>query len=128
MLRKALSPLGLDGLDWQSGVKREFEIPGAGLDERASSALAQIASAYGSVLSNPSALSSLQRMIAGAPQTLRDFTPNPQRVLAEKQDLAERRRQLRSLLQRFIWALQHNRATGDWTASLLSFPCLHRHA
>ncbi|HMC28647.1 MAG TPA: hypothetical protein VKM56_12730 [Verrucomicrobiae bacterium] len=99
MLRKALSPLGLDGLDWQSGVKREFEIPAAGLDERASSALAQIASAYGSVLSNPSALSSLQRMIAGAPQTLRDFTPNPQRVLAEKQDLAERLRQIRSLLQ-----------------------------
>jgi hypothetical protein len=99
MLRKALSPLGLDGLDWRSGVKREFEIPAAGLDETASSVLAQIASAYGSVLSNPSALASLQRMIAGAPQTLREFIPNPQRVLAEKQDLAEQLRQMRSLLQ-----------------------------
>jgi hypothetical protein len=36
-------------------------------------------------------------MIASAPQTL--SIPNPQRVLAEKQDLADRLSQVRSLLR-----------------------------
>jgi len=98
-LQKALSPLGPDGLDWQAAVKQEFEIPVPGLDAKGSSALAQIATAYQNVVNNPSALSGLQQMISGAPQPVRDLIPNPQRFLAEKQDLADQLRQMRSLLQ-----------------------------
>src|SRR5207253_6983467 len=89
--------LGPDALDWQAAVKHEFEVPVSGLDTKASAALAQIASAYESMFNDPSALSRLQRMIASAPQTL--SIPNPQRVLAEKQDLVDRLSQVRSLLQ-----------------------------
>jgi hypothetical protein len=98
-LQKALSPLGTDGLDWQSAVKREFEVPLPQLDGKTSSALAQISTAYQSVLSDSSALPKLQQMIVTAPQQLRDLIPSPQRVLAEKQDLADQLRQMRSLLQ-----------------------------
>jgi hypothetical protein len=99
VLQRALSKLGPEGLDWESAVKREFEIPGLVADLKASAALAQIASAYRSVLSNPSALTGLQQMIASAPKPLRELIPNPQRVLDEKQDLADKLRQMRSLLQ-----------------------------
>ena len=99
VLQKALSQLGPDGLDWQAAVKREFEVPLPGLDAKGSSALAQISTAYQSVLNNPSELSRLQQMIANAPQTLRGLIPNPQRDLDEKQDLAEQLREMRSLLQ-----------------------------
>ena len=99
VLQKALSQLSTDGLDWQSAVKREFEIPLPGLDAKGSSAVAQISTAYQNVVNNPSALSALQQMISSAPQRVRDSMPNPQRVLDEKQDLAEQLRQMRSLLQ-----------------------------
>lgn len=99
VLLKSLSQLSPDGLDWQSAAKREFEVPLPGLDAKGSSALAQISTAYQSVLNNPSELSRLQQMIAGAPQKLRELMPNPQRVLDEKQDLADQIRQMRSLLQ-----------------------------
>jgi len=98
-LQKALTPLGTDGLDWQSAVKREFEVPMPRLDAKTSSTLAQISTAFQSVLSDPSALPKLQQMIASAPQQLRELIPNPQRTLAEKQDLADQLRQMRSLLQ-----------------------------
>jgi len=99
VLQKPLSQLPPDGLDWQAAVKQEFEIPVPGLDAKGSSALAQISTAYQNVVNNPSALSGLQQMISAAPQPVRDLIPNPQRVLAEKQDLADQLRQMRSLLQ-----------------------------
>jgi hypothetical protein len=98
-LQKALGPLGQDGLDWESAVKREFEVPLPRLDAKSSSALAQISTAYQNVLSDPSALPRLQQMIASAPLGLRELIPNPQRALAEKQDLEDQLRQMRSLLQ-----------------------------
>jgi hypothetical protein len=98
-LLKALSPLGQDGLDWESAVKREFEVPSPRLDAKAASTLAQISAAYQNAVNNASALSGLQQMISGAPQALRDLIPNPQRVLDEKQNLADQLRQIRSLLQ-----------------------------
>lgn len=97
VLLRALSQLGPGGLDWQSAVKREFEIPKSGLDAKTSAALAQIASAYESIFNDPSELPRLQRMIASKPQTL--SIPNPQQVLAQKQELADRLSQVRSLLQ-----------------------------
>jgi hypothetical protein len=99
VLLKSLSQLSPDGLDWQSAVKREFEIPAPGLDAKGSSAQAQISTAFQSVLNNPPELPRLQQMIASAPQKLRELMPNPQRVLDEKQDLADQLRQMRSLLQ-----------------------------
>ena len=99
VLQKALSQLSTDGLDWQSAVKREFEIPLPGLDAKGSSVQAQISAAYQGVLNSPSELPRLQQMIASAPQKLRELLPNPQRVLDQKQDLAEQLRQMRSLLQ-----------------------------
>lgn len=98
-LDKALSQLGTDGLDWQSAVKREFEIPHPGLDGKGSSALAQISTAYQSALNNPSELPRLQQMIASAPQAVRKLISNPQRVVDQKQDLSDQLRQMRSLLQ-----------------------------
>lgn len=99
VLQKALSQLGPEGLDWQSAVKREFEIPLPGIDAKGSSALAQISMAYESLVSNPSTLPGLQQMIAGAPQPVREVIPNPKRVLDEKQDLTDQLRQMRLLLQ-----------------------------
>lgn len=99
VLQNALSPLGQDGLDWQSAVKREFEIPFPQLDAKASSALPQISSGFQNVFSDPSTLPRLQQMIASAPQPLRELIPNPQRALAEKQDLSNQIVQMRSLLQ-----------------------------
>lgn len=98
-LQKALSQFGPDGLDWQSAVKREFEVPLPGLDAKGSSGRAQISAAFQSVLNNPTELPRLQQMIASAPQPLRDLIPHPQRMLDEKQDLADQIRQMRSLLQ-----------------------------
>ena len=99
VLLKSLNQLGPDGLDWQSAVKREFELPAPGLDTKASSAQAQISAAFQSAVNNPSELSRLQQMIAGAPPKLRELMPNPQRTLDAKQDLADQLRQMRSLLQ-----------------------------
>lgn len=99
VLLKSLSQLGPDGLDWQSAVKREFEIPHPGLDAKGSSAVAQISTAYQSALNNSSELPRLQQMIASAPQAVRKLISNPQRVVDQKQDLADQLRQMRSLLQ-----------------------------
>lgn len=99
VLQKALDQLGPDGLDWQSAVKREFEIPHPGLDAKGSSVQAQVSTAYQSALNNPSELTRLQQMIASAPQKLRELISNPQRVLDQKQDLSDQLRQMRSLLQ-----------------------------
>lgn len=97
--QKALEQLGPDGLDWQSAVKREFEVPVRGVEAKGSSAQAQISTAYENALNNAAELTRLQQMIAGAPQKLRELIPNPQRILDEKQDLADQLRQMRSLLQ-----------------------------
>ena len=99
VLQKALSQLSEEGLDWQSAVKREFELPAPGFDAKSTSALAQISTAYQNVVNNPSVLPGLQQMIASAPQPVRELMPNPQRVLDAKQELADQLRQMRSLLQ-----------------------------
>lgn len=98
VLQKALSQLSQEGLDWQSAVKREFEVPLPGLDAKASSALAQISTAFQNVVNNPSALPGLQQVIASAPQPVRELVPNPQRLLDAKQDLADQLRQIRAAL------------------------------
>ena len=107
-LQKAVAQLPPEGLDWQLAMKRELGIlrmPSRSpegvteLDAQASAALAEITPAYVAVLSNPSLLPSLQEKISSAPPSLRELIPNPQRVLEEKQSLAERIRQVNSRLQ-----------------------------
>ncbi len=98
VLQKAFAELGPDGLDWQSAMKRELEIP-HGLDAQGSAAQARITTAYLSALNNPSTLPELQQMIASAPQPLPDIIPNPKRVLEEKQDLSDKLLHPHSLLQ-----------------------------
>lgn len=99
VLQKALSQLGEEALDWQSAVKREYEIPRPRLDAKASSALAQISTVFQNAVNNPSALPGLQQMIVSAPQPVRELISNPQRILDAKQDLADQLRQTRLLLQ-----------------------------
>jgi len=108
ILRKALAQLGTEGLDWQSAVSRELGIfygplhtPEGmrELDSQASDALAEIVPSYVSTLNDPSMLPRLRKMIADAPRPLPQIIPSPQRVLEEKQDLAGRLLQMRSLLQ-----------------------------
>jgi len=99
VLLKALNPLGQDGLDWESAVKREFGLPRPEFDAKNSSALAQISTAFQNVVNNASALPGLQQMIANAPKPVRELIPNPQRVVDEKQNLADQLRQIRPLLQ-----------------------------
>ena len=65
------------------------------LDSQASDALAEIVPSYVST----SMLPRLRKMIADAPRPLPQIIPSPQRVLEEKQDLAGRLLQMRSLLQ-----------------------------
>jgi hypothetical protein len=98
LLRKAVAQLGPDALDWQSAMRREFEIPHA-LDPQATSAMTQIIPAYIGALSHPSALLDLQKKIANAPRQCSEIIPNPERVLQAKQELTEKLREARSALQ-----------------------------
>jgi hypothetical protein len=97
-LQKAVAQLGPDGLDWQSAMKRELEIP-HGLNPQAAGALATIRPSYLNTLNNASELPVLQKMIASAPPPLPNIIPNPKRVLEEKQDLTDKLVQARSWLR-----------------------------
>jgi hypothetical protein len=97
-IRKAIAGLGPDGLDWQSAMKRELEIP-LGLDAGGSIALARIVPAYLAVLRDPANLPKLQELRKTAPAPLPDAIPNPERVLQEKQDLISRLQEIRARLQ-----------------------------
>jgi hypothetical protein len=98
VLQKAVTQLGPDGLDWQSAVKQELEIPLA-LNSQASAALARIMTSYLNTLNNASELPVLQKMIANAPSPLPDIIPSPKRLLEEKHDLIDKLMQARSRLR-----------------------------
>ncbi len=98
VLQKAVEQLGAHGLDWQSAMQREFEIP-HGLDTRSSEALARIIPAYLIVLNSPSSLPKLQLMIANAPRPVPEIIPNPKHVLEAEQELNEKLSRTRALLQ-----------------------------
>jgi hypothetical protein len=98
VLQKAVAQLGPDGLDWQSAMKRELQIPHGG-DSQTTAALARIIPAYVAALGDPSTLPKLQEMISSAPRPLPDVIPNPKRVLEEKQDLTEKLAQAGTRLQ-----------------------------
>jgi hypothetical protein len=97
-LQKAVAQLGPDGLDWQSAVKRELELP-LGLDAKASAALGQIIPVFVSALNNSSVLPKLEEMRATGPQPFSEIIPNPRRVIEERRDLIDKLQQTRSRLQ-----------------------------
>jgi hypothetical protein len=97
MLQKAVAQLGSDGLNWQSAVKRELEIP-LGLDGKASAAVRQIVPVFLSVLNDPSMLPRLEEMRTAAPPPVPDIIPNPRRVVEERQDLIDKLRDTRARL------------------------------
>lgn len=98
MLQKAVAQLGSDGLDWQSAVKRELEMP-LGLDAKATAAVGQIVPVFVSALKNPSVLPRLEEMRAAGPQPLPEIIPNPRRVIEERQELIDKLQQTRLKLQ-----------------------------
>jgi hypothetical protein len=105
VLRQATIQLGPDGLDWESNIRRELEIPREaptfprGLSPEAKAALARIVPAYVGVLDKPSTLPELQHLIAGAPQSLQKIIPNPKQVVEAKEDLTVKLQRTRSSLQ-----------------------------
>jgi hypothetical protein len=101
ILQKAVAQLGPVGVDWKSATRRDLESLRCSVsqDSHASAALDQISSAYIRTLNDPSTLPALQKLIAGAPQTVAQAIPNPKRVLEQKQELKDQLSQIRSLLQ-----------------------------
>ena len=95
-LRAAISQLGPSGLDWQAAVDREFDVL-----ERPEwrESLREIRQNYAAALKNPSKLTVLQQSIANAPPDLRKLIANPERVLEEKQDLANQLQLVRQALR-----------------------------
>jgi hypothetical protein len=100
-LLTAVAKLGPDGLDWQLAARRDLESLRSRYshDPQASAALTRIISSYVDTLGSPSKLSTLQKVIADAPQPVSELIPNPKRMLDEKQDLSDRLRMMRSSLQ-----------------------------
>jgi hypothetical protein len=97
-LQKAVVQLGPDPLDWQSAMRLEM----AALNRppwQASVPLDRVTQAYVAALNDPSLLPKLEDVIAATPQPLRDVIPNPKQVLEEKQDFADKLREIRSRLQ-----------------------------
>lgn len=100
VLQKAVVQLGSDALDWPSAAKRDLEsLRGRySNDPQASAALTRIISSYVAALNDPSKMPATKEVIGGAPQSLADLIPNPQRVLEEKQNLSNQLLQTRELL------------------------------
>jgi hypothetical protein len=98
VLQNAVARVETDDLDWQSAIKREFEIH-RDLNAESISALASIIPAYEAALLDPATLPDLQRMIAGAPRQCSEIIPNPARVLQAKQELTDKLRETRSMLR-----------------------------
>jgi hypothetical protein len=98
VLQNALAPLGTDGMDWRSPIKRELEIH-RGLSSQSLSASANIFRAYEGTLNNPATLPELQRMIASAPPQVSETLPNLERVLQTRQQLTDKLRDIRSSLR-----------------------------
>jgi hypothetical protein len=98
MLQKALAQLGPDPLNWQSAIKLEMDVL-SGLPSSSSAPSARVTQAYVAALKDPSMLPKLQEVVATLPQTLQGLIPNPERVLGNRQELTDKLREVRSMLQ-----------------------------
>jgi hypothetical protein len=95
-LQKALAQLGPEPLDWPSAIKLEMDV----LSRLSPSIpLAPVTQAYVGALKDPSMLPKLEQTIATLPQPLQGQIPLPARVLKNKQELTDKLREARSMLQ-----------------------------
>jgi hypothetical protein len=97
-LLQAITRLGSHGVDWQSGMKQEMDV----LNKppwQESVSLVSVTQAYLASVNDPSQLPKLQQLLATVPQPLRDVIPDPKEVLEQKQELDEKLKQTRLLLQ-----------------------------
>jgi hypothetical protein len=98
-LGKCLAPLGPEGLEWRTAMKRELETLRSGLDSSASQTLDRITPVYLAALDTPAQLPRLKDMIAAAPQSVQERLPNPERVTKEREDLFSSLSNIRSSLR-----------------------------
>jgi len=97
-LQQAVTRLGSHGVDWQSGMKQEMGV----LNKppwQESVSLVRVTQAYLASVNDPSQLPKLQQLLATVPQRLRDVIPDPKEVIEQKQELDEKLKQTRLLLQ-----------------------------
>jgi hypothetical protein len=101
ILQKAIERLGPDGLEWRSGIDREFQALRTRFlgDTQASEAVTRIDAAYAKAASDPSGLPALQNAIQHAPPAVAQLIPNPSRVVERKQALSDLLAQTRSALK-----------------------------
>jgi hypothetical protein len=99
-LQNSVAALG-EGLDWSAAIKRDLGALGSRYSGQSPSTatLTRITSSYAAFLKGESTLLSLVDTINHAPSELAAVIPNPTRVQEQKQELSERLRQTRMLLQ-----------------------------
>jgi hypothetical protein len=99
-LQNSVAALG-DGLDWSAAIKRDLGALGSRYSGQSPSTaiLTRITSSYAAFLKGESTLPDLVDTINHAPSELAAVIPNPTRVQEQKQELSERLRQTRMLLQ-----------------------------
>jgi hypothetical protein len=99
-LQNAVTALG-SGLDWPAAAKKDMEALGSHYpgNSRVSVTLNSIVSSYTSFLQDESNLPKLMNVIDHAPPELAQLIPNPKAVQEQKQELSEKLKQTRILLQ-----------------------------
>jgi hypothetical protein len=100
-LRKAVTQLGPNGLDWQSATRRDLESLRGHFanDPKSLQALERIIPVYVAAINDPSRLPVLQTSIERAPHQLAEVMPNPHTILADKQNLTDKLAQTRDALR-----------------------------
>jgi hypothetical protein len=99
-LQKAVVALG-EGPDWSAAARRDLEAlrTSYAKNQKESAALNRVISSYSAFLNDQSKLPALTEAINSAPQALANVIPNPQRVLEQKQEVADKLQQTRGLLR-----------------------------
>jgi len=95
LLSEALGKIGPDAVDWQSMVRREFQV----LARSGVTVLPAVTELYRLTLQDPGQLPRLQQAIAATAPSVAAVIPNPQRVLDQKRDLEERLQKGRLILR-----------------------------
>ena len=95
LLSRELGKLGPEGVDWQSIVRREFEV----LARSGSPVPTAVQELYRRTLQDAGQLPQLQHAIAGTKSAVANLIPNPQSILNQKRELENRLRQSRSMLR-----------------------------
>jgi len=95
LLSVTLGKIGPQVVDWQSAIRREFEV----LARSGSPAPTAVEELYRRALQDDGQLPQLQKAIAGAPQSVANRIASPQRVLDQKRELDEKLHKSRLMLR-----------------------------